>query len=138
MCDAEDPDDDNDGCTDVAELGDDPQVGGRRDPHNFWDFFDVPAGAGLTRDGDVTGQDIFAVIARFNATDDGPGEFDRNSDPLSTPNQAVPGEDRANYHPVYDRGPLVGPDSWNLGPAEGSITGQEIFAVMAQFGHSCS
>ncbi len=134
----DDPDDDNDGCTDAQELGGDPSLGGQRNPHNFWDLFAVPAGVGLVRDADITGQDIFAVIGRFNATDTGPGDFDRNSDPLSTPNPYVPGEDRANYHPAYDRGPLVGPHAWDLGPADGAVTGAEIFAVIAQFGHSCT
>ncbi len=131
-------DTDLDGCADLAENGPDETLGGQRDYLSFWDFFDVPAGAELTRNADVTGEDIFAVIGRFNATDEGPGDFDQNSDPLSTPNQLVIGADRANYHPAFDRGALVGPNPWNLGAPDGSVTGAEIFAVIAQFGHSCS
>ncbi len=133
-------DTDHDGCRDMAENGPDETLGGQRDYLNFWDFFDVPTGATFERDGNVTGLDIFAVIVRFNATDAGPGDFDRNSDPFSTPNPPAIGQDRANYHPAYDRGVLVGPDPdpWDLGPADGAITGQDIFAVIAQFGHSCS
>ncbi len=131
-------DSDGDGCTDEREAGPDPALGGGRDPNWFWDFFDVPAGAALTRNRNVTGEDIFAVIGRFNATDLGVGDFDRNSDPLSTPNPLVIGAHRQNYHPAYDRSSLVGPDVWDLGPPDGAITGLEIFAVIAQFGHSCS
>ncbi len=131
------PDSDGDGCSDAAEGGPDETLGGRRDYLNFWDFFDVPTGGSLTRDGNVTGQDVFAVVGRFNATDAGPGDFDRYDDPLSTPNQIMVGADRENYHPAFDRGPLVGPDPWDLGPADGSITGAEVFAVIAQFNHSC-
>ncbi len=132
-----DGDSDGDGCTDAAEDGPDETLGGRRDYLNFWDFFDVPAGDELSRDRSVTGQDIFAVLSRFNATDTGPGDFDRYDDPLSTPNQPVMGADRENYHPAFDRGPPVGPDPWDLGAADGSITAAEIFAVIAQFNHSC-
>lgn len=137
-CDADDPDDDNDGCTDAQELGSDPALGGQRDPDNFWDFFDVPAGAGLTRDRDVTAEDVFGVVGRFGATDTGPGDFDRNSDPFSMPNERVAEEHRSNYHPAYDRGPRVGTNAWNLGPADGAVAALEIFAVIGQFGHSCS
>lgn len=118
-------DTDGDGCLDLAENGPDPALGGHRNYMWFWDFFDVPAGAGLARDGDVTGQDIFAVLGRFNA-EGTPG------DPLSPPPPPPA------YHAAYDRGPLVGPEPWDLGAPDGAITGSEIFAVIAQFGHSCS
>jgi hypothetical protein len=108
-----------------------------RDPHSFWDFFDVPTGAGLTRDGQVSGLDIFAVLGRFNATDDGPGDFDRTSYTLSLPHAPETGKDRHNYHPAFDRGPLTGPNLWDLGPPDGAISGVDFFAVLAQFNHSC-
>ncbi len=120
-----DLDDDNDGCADVQELGLNAALGGRRDPHNFWDFYDVPTGAGLTRDGSVSGPDIFAVIGRFNTT--GSAAID----PLSM-------APASGYHTAYDRGPLVGPDPWDLGAANGSIASTDIFAIIAQFNHSCA
>jgi len=40
-CNLYDPDDDNDGCLDVEELGDNRVLGGLRDPLYFWDFYDV-------------------------------------------------------------------------------------------------
>ncbi len=134
-----DPDDDNDGCSDLAERGPKVFLGGLRDPHNPWDVFDVPAAPLLARDGHVTSTDIFAVIARFGAADDVPGDFDRSSDWLSQPNQAVlPTGNRANYHPAYDRGMPVGPHAWNLGPPDGGIGSLDIFGVIAQFGLSCA
>jgi hypothetical protein len=108
-----------------------------RDPHNFWDFFDVPAGASLLRDGSVAAADIFAVLGRFPSNDTGPGTFDRNSDPFSTPSTAVPGATRENYHPAYDRGGIVGLNVWNVGPPDGSIAGTDIFAILSQFNHAC-
>ncbi len=38
-------DTDNDGCPDAKELGSDWKKGGQRDPHNRWDFYDVPTPA---------------------------------------------------------------------------------------------
>jgi hypothetical protein len=32
----------------------------------------------------------------------------------------------------------VGADLWDLGPADGAIASTDIFAVLAQFGHSCA
>ncbi len=96
-----------------------------RDPRILWDFFDVPTGTLLARDQSISGPDIFAVIGRFNTT--GTPAID----PLSTP-------PASGYHPAFDRGALVGPDPWDLGPANGSIAGPDIFAVIAQFNHSCA
>ncbi|MEX1252978.1 MAG: flexitail domain-containing putative surface protein [Dehalococcoidia bacterium] len=135
-----DPDDDNDGCLDAAETAPYALQGGRRDPHNFWDFSDVPSGGALTRDGGVTVGDLAAVVARFGSSDSGPGVFDRNSDPLSTPNAAVqPASTRQNYHPGYDRsGSIANQNQWNLQPPDGSISAGDIAAAVSQFGHSCA
>ncbi len=118
-------DSDQDGCDDLRESGSNPALGGMRNPKNFWDFFDVPTGASLTRDRSVSGPDIFAVIGRFNTSGD------TGIDPLSMP-------PASGYHTAYDRGPLVGPDPWDLGAANGSIAGTDIFAIIAQFNHSCA
>jgi hypothetical protein len=119
-----DTDDDNDGCTDTQEAGDDQTLGGKRDPHNFWDLFDVPAGAGMTKDKAVSGLDIFAILGRFGTAGD-PG-----GNPLSPPPPT-------GYHTAYDRGIIVGSNVWNLGAANGSIAGTDIFSALGQFGHSC-
>ncbi len=105
---------------------------------NFWDFFDTPTDNPLARDGAVSGKDFFAVLARFNGTDAGPGDFDRNSDPLSLPNPAVPGANRANYHPAYDHASSTPTGAFNTSPPDGSISGLDFFAVLVQFNHQCS
>jgi hypothetical protein len=133
-----DPDDDNDGCTDDRELGASVGQGGLRNPHSFWDFFDVPAGGALTRDAVVSGGDVAAVVGRFGANDSGPGTFDRTSDPLSTPNP-VSSNARENYHPAYDRGgPHPELNAWNMLPPDGSISAGDIAGVVIQFGHTCA
>jgi hypothetical protein len=120
-----DLDDDNDGCTDAQELGPTPGLGGMRNPHNFWDFYDVPAGASLSRDGAVASADLFALIGRFNSSGD-PGE-----DPLSPPPPS-------GYHAAFDRGGVDGSQPWDLTAANGSISGTDIFLVLAQLNHACS
>jgi hypothetical protein len=130
-----DPDDDNDGCTDVLEFGSNPMQGGQRNPHDFWDFYDTPDSANV-RDKVVTVTgDIFRVAQRFGANDaGGTASPNRNSDPLAGPPPASPG-----YHPAFDRGPLVGSNPWNMGPADGAVTVVvDVLGVARQFGHSCT
>jgi hypothetical protein len=135
-----DGDQDADGCTDGQEAGPNANQGGQRDPASFWDFFDVPTGTFLVRDYAVSAADISAVAARFGSNDATPGPFDRNSDPVSTPNAAVtPAGTRANYHPAYDRGgPVPGQQAWDLQPPDGTTSAGDIAAAVAQFGHSCA
>ena len=61
-------DTDGDGCTDVRELGDAELLGGRRDPLNRWDFYDVNG----TRKVDAV--DINLVRANFNGLGPTPSE----------------------------------------------------------------
>jgi hypothetical protein len=122
-----DADDDNDGCTDTQEFQSALTTeifGGRRDPHNFWDFYDVPTGGGFTRDLSVSALDIFAVVGRFNTA----------GSPLIDPLSLPPA---MGYHTAYDRGLILGPNVWNLGPANGSVSATDIFGVLGQFTHSC-
>jgi hypothetical protein len=123
-----DADLDNDGCTDGHEqqsAGGTQTSGGLRSPKIFWDFFDTPDSSNI-RDKAVAGTDFFRVLARFGATGDS------MIDPLSTPPLAPA------YHTAFDRGPSSGPNPWNLTQADGSITGTDFFAMLAQFGHSCA
>ncbi len=99
-------------------------MGGRRDPLNFWDFYDTPD-TGNVRDRAVNVSDIGRVVGRFGATGD-PG-----IDPLSFP------PDTPAYHTAFDRGGLVGPNIWNLGPPNGAISVDDLVRVVGQFGHSC-
>jgi subtilisin family serine protease len=135
-----DPDDDNDGCTDTREAGASAVQGGQRNPHNPWDFLDVPTGAALQRNGSITAADVGSMVARFGATDSGAGAFDRSSDLFSVPDPAVaPSGSRDNYHPAYDRGgSIAGQQPWDLLPANGSITAADLAGVVAQFGHTCA
>ena len=62
-----DPNDDNDGCTDDQENGLDETLGGRRDPHSPWDFYDVAGlGPSLPRDKNIDlPNDILPVILNY-------------------------------------------------------------------------
>jgi hypothetical protein len=118
-------DTDGDSCIDVRELSFGAEQGGFRDPSNFWDYFDVPAGLGQLRDEAVSGLDFFAVLARFGSSGNA------QIDPLSPP-------PALGYHTAFDRGGAVGPNGWNVGEADGSITGTDFFTMLSQFGHSCA
>ena len=118
-----DPDDDNDGCLDKAELDSSAAselTGGMRDPHYFWDFFDP------TLDGTVSLLDVFALLGRFGAVGD------PSVDPFSEP----PPEPA--YHTRFDRGPQVGANGWNVAPSDGAISLFDVLALLSQFGHTCS
>ena len=116
-------DSDGDDCLDGVEFGPQRSAGGRRDPMNFWDFFDTPD-INNVRDKAITISDIGRIVARF-------GTFgDPAIDPLSQP---LP----SGYHTAFDRTPL-GPNVWNLGAPNGSVMIQDIGLSVAQFGHSCA
>jgi hypothetical protein len=119
-------DTDQDGCTNGQEQGATESLGGQRDYQNFWDFFDTPVqvSAGVwERNRIVDVDDVFAVAGRFG-TSGAPG------DPLTDPA-------KAGYHSAFDR-TFLGPDPWDLGPADGFITIDEISWLMFQFTHSCN
>jgi hypothetical protein len=121
-------DDDDDGCDDAAELQMAPgseTSGGRRNPKHFWDFYDVPTGGALTRDHSISALDLFAVLGRFGASGSA------SLDPLAMPPPS-------GYHTAFDRGPVIGPNVWNVGAADGSIAATDIFGVLGQFAHSCA
>jgi hypothetical protein len=127
-------DSDNDGCTDVQELGPNPALGGQRDPLSFWDFFDVYTGDPTVRDRAVTAGDIGSVGARFGAFHDPPlTKAEALAEALTPPT------DLTGYHPAFDRsGSDPEANVWNLLPPDGSITAGDIGAVVAQFGHTCA
>lgn len=134
-------DSDGDGCSDFIELGSQsPNSGGKRDPYNSWDFYDVPTGTGLTRDHSVSGADTAAIVQRFGSNDATSGAFDRYSGASTRPNAPVmPPGTRANYHPAFDTGGpmLPGGNLWNFKPPDGSISGGDISRSVFQFGHNC-
>jgi hypothetical protein len=121
-------DTDLDGCTDAAELQPEAMamLGGGRDPNSFWDFYDVPSGATVSRDQLVNAFDLFEVVGRFNSVgDSGVSPF-------------APPPPPPAYHVAYDRGPSAGPNAWNLTAADGLIAATDMFGIIGQFGHSCA
>ena len=130
----DDPDDDNDGCTDVQEADSIPALGGQRNPHNYWDFYDTPAGMPPARDKVVNIIDIGAVVLRFATV----------SDPPPTKEEAfaqafTPPTDLTSYHAAFDRGgPIPGENLWNLQPPDGTINIIDIGAMVIQFSHTCA
>lgn len=120
------PDSDRDGCADARETSLNQLIGGIRNPKNFWDFFDTPA-AGNVRDQIISIADIARVVARFGSS----GPATSINDALSNP-PAAPA-----YHAAFDR-TLKGPDPWRAGPANGSITIEDISREVSSFGHSCA
>jgi hypothetical protein len=121
-------DSDGDGCADVREgqtATGSQLTGGLRNQKSFWDFFDVPTGSDFTRDRSITAQDTLAVLSRFGSVGN-PG-----IDPLSFPSPPPA------YHSAYDRAPSLGPHAWNIRAANGTIAVTDVFAGIAQFGHSC-
>ncbi len=131
-----DDDDDGDGCTDMKEIGLVEELGGLRDPHNFWDFFDVwTGGPSWVRNKAVAAPDFFGVLGRFGTTRAGgvPTKAAAFSEAL------VPPSSSTGYHAAFDRGPApMGADPWDLTTADGAIAGPDFFRVLAQFGHSCA
>ena len=136
-----DPDDDNDGCLDTAEVDISPgseQTGGQRDGHYFWDFYDVwthPAGDpnGWERNRAINIIDILGVALRFGA---GPGPVSKAqalADALAPPVAAT------GYHAAYDRGPIIGENNWDRAPADGTINVvHDVLGVASQYGHNCT
>jgi len=139
-----DDDDDSDGCLDSDELlpASSVNMGGGRNPHQFWDFYDVwtrpdPVGQPnfWVRDKFVSaGGDVLTVARRFGATRPGgpPTKGTALAEALTPPVSDT------GYHASLDRGPLVGPNPWNLGPADGFIgAAPDVLGVAGQFGHNC-
>ena len=131
-------DTDQDGCSDQAENGPNPRLGGQRDYLYFWDFYDVwthPLGdpQGWERNKVINILDILAVGKRFGSGPLPPAKPQAVLDALTPP------VSDSAYHIAYDRGPLVGPDAWDKGPPDGSINiVDDILGVAGQFGHDCT
>jgi len=121
------PDSDRDGCADPRETGLNQVVGGRRNPKNFWDFFDTP-GMGDVRDRAVTIGDISRVVSRFGSF----GTATTVDDALA-PAPAAPA-----YHAGFDRTPsTIVAEPWRTNAANGAITIQDIALAVQSFGNTC-
>jgi hypothetical protein len=126
-------DTDGDGCADAEENGPDHRRGGQRNYTSFWDFFDVPTPPGYTRDKAVSVGDIAAVVARFGTQrTPPPTKQEAYAEALLPPAPLSP----PPYHPAYDR-TLAGPEPWDSGPPNGSVTVEDIFLIVQQFGDTC-
>ncbi|MDP3768751.1 MAG: flexitail domain-containing putative surface protein [Dehalococcoidia bacterium] len=112
-------DSDGDGCPDQAELGPDETLGGRRDPTNPWDFYDVD-GDGVV---DVF-NDLFAVAFAHGQVP-GDGLYSTGKD-RSPPPSAATEPDPNKREP------------WDLRAPDGSVDlFTDIFGLAAQVGHTC-
>ena len=117
---SDDLDDDNDGCTDLREFAIDATLGGRRNPHNPWDFYDVAGSPLPPQNGAPDGvidlpNDILGVIQHFA--------------PLGT---------EPEYDVNFDRRPSAGPNPWNMTAPDGVIDlPNDILGVIQQFNHRC-
>jgi len=113
-----DPDTDKDNCSDGDEMGSDEVAGGRRDPTNHWDFYDV--------NGDQTIDlftDIFGVAFAFGPS--GGPRYDPSLDRTGPPDPAKE-PDPSKREP------------WDLGPPDGTVDlFHDIFGAAYQFGHAC-
>jgi hypothetical protein len=128
VCPSPEPDADLDGCPDAREQGSVPQLGGMRDPQNFWDFFDTPAPGGI-RDRVASVADISRVVARFGSS----GPAVTIGDALAMPPPAPA------YHAGFDRTPsITAGQPWRTRAANGSVTVQDVTLAVASFGHSCA
>ncbi len=134
LCDDVDPDDDADGCTDIAEQQAKSEVssGGGRNPLYHWDFMDQWTGG--TKDKVIVIGDILIVVGRFGASNGSiPSKENAFAEAITPPAMAT------GYHASADRGPgLAGPNAWNVTPPDGSIVIGDILAAVAQFGHGCA
>jgi hypothetical protein len=124
-------DTDFDGCTDLEERGDVDALGGERSPNLFWDFFDVPTPPTFTKDTAIAVADITAVVARF-----GSSVMPPPAKPAALIAALLPPPPPPAYSPSYDR-TFLGPDPWDTGPPNGSVTVADIALVVAQFGDAC-
>ncbi|MCH8992854.1 MAG: hypothetical protein IIA44_14045, partial [Acidobacteria bacterium] len=96
--------------------------GGRRNPHNFWDFFDP------NRDRAVGLLDFLAVLRHFGTVGD-PSTLDPDG----------PEPPLGEYWASADRGGQApGGDPWDELPANGSIGLADFLSVLRQFGHTCA
>lgn len=136
-----DLDDDGDGCLDEEELATfngSELAGGKRNPHDFWDFYDVWTNGsgepdGWERDGAILLSDILALVLRFGRRPPAP-----SSGVQAVMEALTPPTDRNSYHIAYDRGPIIGAKSWDRAPPAGVINiPGDVLGLVGQFGHRC-
>jgi hypothetical protein len=132
-------DPDNDGCSNAEETGANQLLGGKRDPFNAHDFFDVPAPAlhmntqNGVRNKAVSLVDVGAVLYFVGTVNNGmanPAGYDYDTD---FNNNTI--DDGAEY----DRTPSMTPmQPWRSGPPNGAVSLMDVGIALAQVGTNCS
>jgi len=140
-------DSDGDGCADIEEVGDDPFLGGDRNPSDPWDFYDVtvpampdptPNGA---RDKAVAMDDVLAVlfyVGTYNGDGGLPGPNGVAYD--SDKGVDTDGDTVADIPPdgVPDGLPYDRTASWPFsGAPDGAIALDDVLAALGQASHGC-
>jgi hypothetical protein len=120
-------DTDSDGCADGEETSDNESAGGRRDPADRWDFYDVgshrglmgPGDENITKDGRINFVDTFILLDHFGhqATDEHDHDLDR-----WIPNALVPWRTAEDME----------------APSNDKVTFIDVFNSLKSFGHNCS
>jgi hypothetical protein len=123
--DACDLDDDGDGCSDIREVGAMASLGGRRNPLDYWDFYDVGRHRGvagvfgdenLNKDGVINLQDALIILDAFGQEGVHVTDLDRYIPDLLQP-----------WRTAADNEP----------PTGDKVTFVDVFANLESFGHSC-
>jgi len=135
-------DSDGDGCTDIEEAGDNPLLGGDRNPFDASDFYDVPVPAyrdptpNGPRDQAVSLADVLAVLRYVGAYNNGPPngnsmDYDSLKDGDWNGDTVVNDGDKVGLR--YDRS-----FSWPFsGPPDGYIVLIDVMRALPQVGASC-
>jgi len=139
-------DTDGDGCTDIEEEGDDIAKGGQRNPHDSYDFYDVPVPTrpdptpNGPRNKKVDMGDVLAVLFYAFAKDDKPPNAN------GVDYDADKGVD-TNGDTVWDIAPDGVDDGLSYdrsaappfsGPPNGVVDMGDVLAALIQFGHDCT
>ncbi len=132
-------DSDCDGCPDVNELSANPLAGGSRDPHDPWDFFDVPLPPLTSADGTgirnhiVTIGDVIAILYYVGTADGGPPNAAGVSYNTDLNSNGIP-DGRE-----YDRTAGGFADQpWRSGPPSGAVSIGDAIVDLAQVGDNCT
>jgi hypothetical protein len=144
-------DSDGDGCSDSAEAAGAPdsQPGstGAYDPHNYWDFYDVPIPAkddptpNGPRDRAVNMMDVTGVLKYVGAEVNGPSngrvDYDSLKDGDWNGDTVVNSDDKVGRR--YDRSPSPSPSPpYDAGPPDGYVNMQDVTVLVKQVGLDCT
>jgi hypothetical protein len=114
-----------DPCDDFQELGPDPGIGGKRDPYNPYDYFDLEGNGSINVLDDIIG------VASAYGSDTGP-----NYTPAKDRGPQVPDADGINDPANSYDGP--GPADWNRSAPDGTVNiFDDILVIAGQFGNNC-